>query len=609
MHELNNQSATTNTENSAELLYIQATPDSLSNYTLSEIADLINILQTKNLELTRENQRLKTELTLTESAAGKERSKREAGIIYQIIQGVSTTANLNELLILIHSSLSDLLYAENCFVALYNEETGLFSFPYYIDKYDSPPDPSQMYKSCTAFVYKTGKPLLLSLERFQELVDAGEVELVGENSPSWLGVPLVTPSKTIGVLVLQHYEKHDVYSEKDVQFLDSVASQIAMVIERKSAEENLSESEEMFRALFNESTDPILLLTESGFVNCNASAVSILRYRTKEEFLFANPWELSPERQSDGALSSEKAKLMINIALTEGYNKFEWTHLRADGVELPVEVMLTPVKIKGKQFLYTIWRDITDRKRTEVEIKYTNNLLTNLLAEKDKFFSIIAHDLSSPFQSFWGLTEMMTDDEANFSHEEYIQMSKKLNKLAANLYTLLRNLLEWAQMQKGAMNFEPESFYISEVLDPILETSLARCEQKGIILTNNIEPELTLLADKKMVNSVLMNLTSNAIKFTNRGGSVSLDAKSLDESTVEISISDTGIGMSEDTQEKLFVLGEKTISEGTDGELSTGLGLLLCKEFVEKNGGTIRVKSKPGAGSKFFFTLRKSKSD
>ncbi|MBK7866985.1 MAG: PAS domain S-box protein [Ignavibacteriales bacterium] len=368
MHETGNQSPIANYENSSALQYNQVTPDSLSGYTLSEIADLINILKKKNLELSRENQRFATELTSTELPDGKERSEREAAIIYQIIQGVSTTANLNELLILIHSSLSNLLYAENCFVALYAEETGLFSFPYYIDKYDSPPDPSQMCKSCTAFVYKTGKPLLLSLERFQALVDAGEVELVGENSPSWLGVPLVTPSKTIGVLVLQHYEESDVYSKRDVHFLDSVASQIAIAIERKSAEEELRESEEMFRALFNESTDPILLLNESGFVNCNASTVSILGYKCKEEFLNKNPWELSPERQSDGTRSSEKAESMINKTLTEGYNKFEWTHLRSDGTELPVEVMLTPVMIKGKQFIYTIWRDITNRKMAEEEI-------------------------------------------------------------------------------------------------------------------------------------------------------------------------------------------------------------------------------------------------
>ncbi len=608
MHDIGSQFANSGSENPADLHFNQVTPDSLSNYTLSEIADLINIIQRKNLELSRENQRLNTELSSTESPAGKERSEREARIIYQIIQGVSTTANLNELLILIHSSLSELLYAENCFVALYNEETGLFSFPYHVDKYDPQPDPSPMFKSCTTYVYETGKPLLLSQEKFDELVELGEVELVGENSPSWLGVPLVTPSKTIGVLVLQHYEESDVYSERDVQFLDSVASQIAIAIERKRAEDSIHESEEMFRILFDQSADLCLLLDESGFTKVNTSTVSALGHDNVNAILSKFPWDISPEKQPDGAPSIEKAKSMVNYAVEKGYHKFEWTHLKADGSELPVEVMLTPIRFKGKQYLYSQMRDISERKATEEEIKHKNELLTSLLKEKDKFFSIIAHDLSSPFQSFWGLTEMMTDDEANYTHEEYVQMSEKLNKLARNLYILLRNLLEWAQMQKGALDFEPESFNISDVLDPIVETSMLRCEQKGISLINNINRETTILADKKMINSVLMNLISNAIKFSNRGGSVSLNAKTVDESTIELSVSDTGIGMSKDTLKKLFILGEKTRTEGTDGELSTGLGLILCKEFIEKNGGTLRVKSKPGTGSKFSFTLRKSKS-
>ncbi len=607
MHDINNQSALPNSLNPDESKSDQITPDSLSNYSLSEIADLINILKTRNLELLRENQRLNAELSFTESPAGKERSERETRIIYQIIQGVSTTANLNELLTLIHSSLSELLYAENCFVALYNDESDLFSFPYHIDKYDPQPDPSPMYKSCTTYVYQTGEPLLLSQEKFDKLVDLGEVELVGENSPSWLGVPLVTPSKTIGVLVLQHYEESDVYSERDVQFLDSVASQIAIAIERKRAEDALHESEEMFRILFDQSADLCLLLEDSGFTKVNASTVSALGIKSMDEILHKFPSDISPEKQPDGTLSTDKAKKMVKHALKEGYHKFEWTHLRADKSELPVEVMLTPVRFKGKQYLYSLMRDISERKAAEEEINHKNELLTSLLKEKDKFFSIIAHDLSSPFQTFWGLTEMMTDDDADYTHEEHVEMSKKLNKLARNLYVLLRNLLEWAQMQKGAMDFEPESFNISDVLDPIIETSLTRCEQKGISLINTIEPDISLLADKKMVNSILMNLISNAIKFTSRGGSVSVSGKTINDSTIEISVTDTGIGMTKDKLKKLFKLGEKTKSEGTDGELSTGLGLMLCKEFVEKNGGKIRVESKPGIGSKFYFTLRKSK--
>ncbi|MDP1678329.1 MAG: PAS domain S-box protein [Bacteroidota bacterium] len=291
----------------------------------------------------------------------------EQQAVHEITQGVSTTSNLYELLKLIHQSLKTVMYAENCFVALHDQNTGLFSFPYFVDQHDPTPDPVAMDKSCTAYVYRTGKPFLLTQELFDRLVEQNEVELIGTNSPSWIGVPLLTPSRIIGVLVLQHYEEENIYSERDVQFLYSVGSQIALSIERKWAEDELRESEEMFRRLFQESADPILLLNESGFTNCNPSTVSILKYSSKEEFLNKKPWELSPERQPDGMLSSEKAQMMINKAIAEGYNRFEWIHTTSDGSDLPVEVMLTPIQLKGKQFLYTIWRDISERKRTEKE--------------------------------------------------------------------------------------------------------------------------------------------------------------------------------------------------------------------------------------------------
>ncbi|MBK6679347.1 MAG: GAF domain-containing protein [Ignavibacteriales bacterium] len=239
-----------------------------------------------------------------------------------------------------------------------------------------------MYKSCTTYVYQTGEPLLLSQEKFDKLVDLGEVELVGENSPSWLGVPLVTPSKTIGVLVLQHYEESDVYSERDVQFLDSVASQIAIAIERKRAEDALHESEEMFRILFDQSADLCLLLEDSGFTKVNASTVSALGIKSMDEILHKFPSDISPEKQPDGTLSTDKAKKMVKHALKEGYHKFEWTHLRADKSELPVEVMLTPVRFKGKQYLYSLMRDISERKAAEEEINHKNELLTSLLLRK-----------------------------------------------------------------------------------------------------------------------------------------------------------------------------------------------------------------------------------
>ncbi len=194
----------------------------------------------------------------------RKRTELEREIMFEITNALTTNSNQDDLIKLIHSALQKAIYAENFFVALYDKETGLYSFPYFVDKFDPTPHPVAMKKSCTAYVFRTGKPLLLTQELFDQLVEKDEVELVGSNSPSWVGVPLQTQSGTIGVLVLQHYEKENVYSESDVNFLASVGNQIAIVMERKIADDALRKSEERFRTIFDESPIGIELYRSDG---------------------------------------------------------------------------------------------------------------------------------------------------------------------------------------------------------------------------------------------------------------------------------------------------------------------------------------------------------
>ena len=167
----------------------------------------------------------------------------ERHTLFEIIQGVSTSANLEDLFKLIHESIEKVLYANNCFVALHDETNDELSMQFFIDKYDAVPAPQKLGKSCAAHVFRTGKSLLITQDVFDQLAEAGEVELVGKPSPSWLGVPLNTPSATIGVLVVQHYEDENAYTERDVEFLSSVGGQVAVAIERKAAQEKLQEGE------------------------------------------------------------------------------------------------------------------------------------------------------------------------------------------------------------------------------------------------------------------------------------------------------------------------------------------------------------------------------
>jgi len=253
--------------------------------------------------------------------------------------------------------------------------------------------------------------------------------------------------------------------------------------------------------------------------------------------------------------------------------------------------------------------DTTERMKSQEEIKKTNEELARINAQKDKFFSIIAHDLKSPFQGFLGLTELMAADASSFTIKELNEFSLRINKSANTLYELLVNLLEWAQMQKGDITFKLEELNLTEMTSKILDTLRSGAAQKEITLETSIPESLTIYADEKMIDSVIRNLLSNAIKFTPRGGGVLISARKIDSGKVEISVRDTGIGMSEEYRKKLFKIDEKVGSEGTEAEPSTGLGLLLCKEFVEKNGGTIRVESEEGKGSTFHFTISSVSTD
>ncbi|MDR3665434.1 MAG: ATP-binding protein [Ignavibacteriaceae bacterium] len=247
-------------------------------------------------------------------------------------------------------------------------------------------------------------------------------------------------------------------------------------------------------------------------------------------------------------------------------------------------MLLNARKIKRgsgtEQIILLSIEDITERKWVEEEIKLINEQLVTLNSEKDKFFSIIAHDLKGPFQGFLGLTQTLAEEATSYSPEEFAEIGKEMYKTANRLFKLLRNLLEWAQMQKGSINFEPKEISLKNMIADNVEIIKVRSKKKSITVINTVISNFKAYADENMINSVLHNLLSNAIKFTHRNGTVTIKADNTIEQTVQISINDNGTGIKKSIQDKLFKVGERTGSDGTEGEPSTGLGLLLCKEFI-----------------------------
>lgn len=364
------------------------------------------------------------------------------------------------------------------------------------------------------------------------------------------------------------------------------------------AEKKLRESEEFSRYLLQTIPFGMDIVDENGIVLFQNEN---LKKHFGDKALGNNCWKLY--RDDKTQCSGCPLRAGIKVGTTEV--------IESSGVlgGKILEIIHTGMIFEGKKAMLEIFIDITERKLAEEEIKLKNEQLVKLNAEKDKFFSIIAHDLKGPFNGFLGLTQIMAEELPSLPMAEVQKIAVKMSKSATNLYRLLENLLEWSQIQKGAIPFNPEVIQLRTILDEGIATFQESAQKKGIEIATDIDDGQKVFADAYMLQSVIRNLVLNAVKFTPNGGKISLLAKATTDNNIEISIQDTGIGMSRTMVENLFLIDVQTNRTGTEGEPSTGLGLLLCKEFIEKHGGKIWVESEEGKGSTFYFSLPRTISN
>ena len=254
-----------------------------------------------------------------------------------------------------------------------------------------------------------------------------------------------------------------------------------------------------------------------------------------------------------------------------------------------------------KRYSAALEKDVLDRTK---ELQKQKETLQELNLMKDKFFSIIAHDLKNPFQAVLGFTDILESEYHNLVDEEKMTYIKYVSESTQNIYSLLTNLLTWAGAQTSKISFEPKVIDLREIIKQTLELLKNNYQGKNITINNKVIGSEKVFADKNMVETIIRNIITNAIKFTTLNGEIVIDSLQSG-SMIQVSVKDTGVGMTEDEVNNLFAI-DKTVSKtGTSGESGTGLGLLICKEFILKNGGKIWVESNPGHGSTFYFTLKK----
>ena len=262
--------------------------------------------------------------------------------------------------------------------------------------------------------------------------------------------------------------------------------------------------------------------------------------------------------------------------------------------------MSTPRTFEEQSEILTVQTNVLQMQSEKLTAK--NEELVQLNQTKDKFLSIMAHDLKNPLNIIINFADLLEKRYADLDDAKRLKYVNILNTTSSKTMELLLNLLTWARSQSGAISFEPENTNVSMLVEKNISFLIEIADAKKLDINREILPGCMAIVDKNMLETVIRNLLSNAVKFTQKGGKINIKCNRL-ESKIEIGITDTGIGMDAKTLESLFTLDKSRSQPGTEGETGTGLGLLLCKDFVEKNGGKISVTSKVNNGSTFLVTL------
>ncbi len=378
----------------------------------------------------------------------------------------------------------------------------------------------------------------------------------------------------------------------------NLVSTIEMALYKHKLDRKLKENEERYRKLVEKSPVAIGILMGRQIVYANPYAVKMFGASTEEELKSRYIFDFIP-----GGFA-ERIKDTMQKIIREG-EAVEVTNeklMTLNSRELDVELTAIPVYYLEKPAIQVVIRDVTELNKKEEERKIYTEKLQKMNETKDKFLSLISHDLKSPFNSLMGYTEILKNEIDDLSLDERDIFIGSIYESTRHIYNLLNDLLEFSRFYLGLIKLEPKEIHIKKLVDENFKLLEVTARQKNITMENYIGNDYIVLAEEDMINSIFRNLVTNSIKFTNKGGEIKVSAEAED-SRLLISVCDNGIGMDKETRENIFEINAKKSRPGTNAEEGTGLGLILAKEFVEKNGGEISVVSEPGKGTIFTFSL------
>jgi len=371
--------------------------------------------------------------------------------------------------------------------------------------------------------------------------------------------------------------------------------------ERKAIEHALSVSEGKLHAILNLAPVVISIIDKKGKIIYTSSYQNKLTDKDGKQLVGSSVFDVDSIHPADRFIFGENLKKI---------KKYPGSVIKTEYRGFGVNKELVWFEALAKNYIgnpsisgiLVVIQEITERKKAELALVERENQLKELNGTKDKFFSIIAHDLKNPFSVLFSSIELLLMHLQKNNLDRVQAKALMIQDAAKRGYNLLQNLLEWAQTQLGTSPFKPIETELYELVSEVIASVDNIAIDKSISIFNEIDKSLIAIVDSNLLQIVMRNLITNAIKFTNKDGQVIISAKQSSQS-IEVAVKDTGVGMTSEILERLFRIDTKVTTKGTNDESGTGLGLILCKEFVEKHGGKIWAESNENEGSIFRFTI------